>query len=116
MVMQKVTVYSSSTCGYCRMAKDYLRENGVQFVERDVNSDPEAQRDMARMKATGVPVIVVDDQVIMGFDKARLDSLLGKKIVECPKCRAKMRIPKNKGILQVSCPKCATQFKVDSSK
>lgn len=114
--MPKVIIYSSKTCGYCKQAKDYLRELGVEYIEKDVNSDFDAQRDMALMKATGVPVIKVDDDVVIGFDKVKLKNLITKKIIECPKCRKKLRIPRNKGILQVECSECKEKFRVDSGK
>ena len=114
--MQTVTVYSTQTCGYCKQAKTFLKENGVSFTEKDVNADPEAQREMQNMKAQGVPVIVVDGEIIMGFDKPRLEKLFGKLVVECPECRKKLRLPRNKGTLAVKCPSCGHGFRVDSNK
>ena len=114
--MEKVTVYSSDSCGYCRMAKEFLKENGVSFTEKNINTDPQARREMEGMKAEGVPIIVVGDEVIIGFNKPRLEALFGKKIVECPSCRQKLRVPRGKGILQVTCPKCQNQMKVDSNR
>ena len=114
--MQTVTIYTSDTCGYCHKAKAFLKANGVPFIERKVDVDPVAQKEMLQMKAQGVPVIKVDDEVIMGFNEARLEALFGKKIVECPSCRTKMRLPRNKGTLQVTCPSCQTKFKVNSNQ
>lgn len=114
--MQKVIVYSSDSCGYCRMAKEWLKENGVPFEEKNVNTDPQARREMEEMKAAGVPIIAVGNEVIIGFDKPRLEALFGKKIIECPSCRQKLRVPRQKGILQVTCPKCQHQMKVDSNQ
>lgn len=114
--MQNVIVYTSDTCGYCHKAKAFLKANGVTFTEKKVDSDPQAQQEMRAMKAQGVPVIKVDDEIIMGFNEARLEALFGKKIVECPNCRTKMRLPRNKGTLQVSCPSCQTKFRVNSNQ
>lgn len=74
--MSKVTVYTSNTCPYCTMAKDYLKEKEVAFEEKNVQTDKEARQELMAMGYTGVPVICVDDEQIVGFDKARLDELL----------------------------------------
>ncbi|MBP2024649.1 glutaredoxin family protein [Peptoniphilus stercorisuis] len=76
--MSKVVVYTSSTCPYCTMAKDYLTEKNVAFEEKNVQIDKEARTELMAKGYTGVPVIVVDEEEIVGFDKARLDSLLNK--------------------------------------
>ncbi|MBU5668720.1 glutaredoxin family protein [Peptoniphilus sp. MSJ-1] len=74
--MSKVTVYTSNTCPYCTMAKDYLKEREVEFDEKNVQTDKEARNELMAMGYTGVPVIVVGDEQIVGFDKNRLDELL----------------------------------------
>ena len=74
--MSKVTVYTSNTCPYCTMAKDYLKYREVAFEEKNVQTDKEARQELMAMGYTGVPVICVDDEQIVGFDKARLDELL----------------------------------------
>ncbi|MDO5036696.1 MAG: glutaredoxin family protein [Tissierellia bacterium] len=71
-----VVVYTSSTCPYCTMAKDYLKEKNVDFVEKNVQTDSVARDELMAKGYTGVPVIVVDDEEIVGFDRARLESLL----------------------------------------
>ncbi len=74
--MSKVTVYTSNTCPYCTMAKDYLKEREVDFEEKNVQTDKEARNELMAMGYTGVPVICIDDEQIVGFDKNRLDELL----------------------------------------
>ena len=74
--MSRVTVYTSNTCPYCTMAKDYLKDREVAFEEKNVQTDKEARQELMAMGYTGVPVICVDDEQIVGFDKARLDELL----------------------------------------
>jgi len=75
--MMNVTLYTSPTCGYCHQAKAYLAQNGVKYIERDVSVDMAAADEIMKLTGqTGVPVIVVDDQPIIGFDRARLDQLL----------------------------------------
>ena len=76
--MQKnVVIYSSNTCGYCTMAKEYFTEKGVAYTEKNVSTDIEARKELMSKGFMGVPVIYVEDEVIQGFDKAKLDSLLG---------------------------------------
>ncbi len=73
---KKVVVFTSDTCGYCHMAKDYLNEINVPFEERNVSSDKDARKELMSKGFMGVPVIYVDDEIIQGFDKNRLDELL----------------------------------------
>lgn len=74
--MKKTVVYTSSTCPYCTLAKDYLNEKGVEFEEKNISVSREAREELMSKGHTGVPVIVIDDEEIVGFDKAKIDSLL----------------------------------------
>ncbi|CRH91043.1 Glutaredoxin-like protein, YruB-family [Peptoniphilus asaccharolyticus DSM 20463] len=76
--MEKITVYTSNTCPYCTMAKDYLKEKGIEFEEKNVQNDAQARSELMEKGYSGVPVIVVGTEEIVGFDKARLDTLIGK--------------------------------------
>jgi alkyl hydroperoxide reductase subunit F len=75
---KKVTIYTTAACHYCRQAKDFLTEKGIEFEALDVGQDKEALQEMK--KATGgarsVPVIVVGDKVIVGFDRPALEKAL----------------------------------------
>lgn len=73
---KKVTVFTSNTCGYCHMAKDYLNENNIPFEEKNVSTDAAARKELMSQGFMGVPVIYVDDEVIQGFDKSKLEELL----------------------------------------
>ena len=74
--MKKVVIYTSNTCGYCHLAKDYLNEISVDYTEKNVSTDSEARKELMSQGFMGVPVIFVDDEVIQGFDKNKLDELL----------------------------------------
>ncbi len=77
--MRKVTVYSTEHCQYCRMAKAFLDKHAVPYESIDVGSDSrEAEKMIALSGQRGVPVIVVDDEVIVGFDSQRLNELFGE--------------------------------------
>jgi glutaredoxin-like YruB-family protein len=77
--MQKsVTIYSTQTCHYCQLAKQFFADNGVQYTNVDVGVDRQKAREMVEKTGQmGVPVIEVGEEVIIGFDEDRLRSLLG---------------------------------------
>jgi glutaredoxin-like YruB-family protein len=77
MTDKKVTVYSTNTCPHCKRAKDYLTQKGITFTDYNVGEDREKAKEMIhKSKQMGVPVIVIDDDVIVGFNQAKIDSLL----------------------------------------
>ena len=81
--MSNVTVYSTQDCQYCRMAKAFLDKHGVPYESIDVGSDSKAAEKMIELSGQrGVPVIVVDDEVIVGFDSQRLNELFGEAAPE----------------------------------
>lgn len=74
---KKVVVYSMPTCPYCKRLKHYLDQKGISYVEHNVAEDKKAAQEMMRKtKQMGVPVIVVDDEIVVGFDQTLLDKLL----------------------------------------
>lgn len=76
----KVLVFSTPTCSFCNLAKKYFREKGVKFTDIDVSRDQMAARDMVRRSGQmGVPVIDIGGKIIVGFDKPKINSLLGIK-------------------------------------
>lgn len=72
----QVTVFTSNTCPYCTLAKNYLDEKGVEYTEKNVQTDKEARKELMEMGHMGVPVLVVNGEEIVGFDKEKLDDLL----------------------------------------
>lgn len=76
--MKKVTVYSTPTCTYCRMAKEYFKQNGIAYEEHDVSKDMDQQKKMIDLSGQmGVPVITIDNDLIIGFNKPVIAELLG---------------------------------------
>jgi glutaredoxin-like YruB-family protein len=74
-----VIVYSTPTCGYCHQVKAYLHQRGVSFTEHDVSRDRDAAIEMVRVSGQqGVPVLVIDGQVVVGFNRQQIDHLLAK--------------------------------------
>jgi glutaredoxin-like YruB-family protein len=80
-----VTVYTTPTCPYCYQTKEFLSRRGIDFTEKNVAADPLAAQELVRLSGQrGVPVTVVDDQVIVGFDRRRLTMLLDQDKVKKP--------------------------------
>ncbi len=76
--MQNVTIYSTPTCHFCHMAKDFFKENNVTYTEHDVASDLEQRKIMVEKSGQmGVPVIMIGDELLVGFDKPKVAKLLG---------------------------------------
>ena len=76
--MTKVTIFSTPSCVYCRMAKEFFKKNTIAYEEKDVAADAATRDDMiARSGQMGVPVIDVDGKLVIGFDQQRLKGLLG---------------------------------------
>lgn len=74
----RVLVFTTPTCSWCTRVKAYLRENRVQFREIDITRDPKAAENLVRKTGqTGVPVVEIDGRPVVGFDKPRIDALLG---------------------------------------
>lgn len=76
--MADVKVFTSSTCPYCVSAKEYLKEKGVEYTEKNVQTDKDARKELMAMGHMGVPVLVIDGEEIVGFDKDKIDTLLDK--------------------------------------
>lgn len=73
-----VIIYSTPTCHYCHRAKDYLKEKKVEFTDIDVSVDTiKAQEMVDKSGQMGVPVLDINGTLVIGFDKAKIDQLLG---------------------------------------
>lgn len=81
--MKKITIYSTATCAYCKMLKSYLQSKDISYEEKHVDQDPAlAQELVDKSHQMGVPFTLIeeDDQepvAILGFDKPRVDQVLG---------------------------------------
>ncbi len=74
----RVIVFSTPTCSYCRKAKQYLRKKQVPFRDVDVSRDQSAARDMVRRSGQqGVPQLRIGNKIVVGFDRPKIDRLLG---------------------------------------
>ena len=77
MTDKKVVIYSTPTCPYCKGAKDYLSRKGIPYVDYNVAENKDKAKEMIQKSGQmGVPVIIVDNEIMVGFNQTRLDSLL----------------------------------------
>lgn len=78
--MVNVKIYTTPTCPYCVKAKDYFKRKGVKYTEYNVAQDKGALQEMVKLSGgRSVPVIAAGDEVMIGFDQARLDKILGEE-------------------------------------
>ncbi len=76
--MKNVTIYSTPSCHFCHMAKEYFKSKNVAYTEYNVASDTEKRKEMVdKSGQMGVPVILIGDELIIGFDKPVIDKALG---------------------------------------
>jgi Glutaredoxin-like protein, YruB-family len=75
---KNITIYSTPTCHFCQMTKEFLTEHNVPYTEHNVASDLEKRQEMIEKSGQmGVPVITIGDDLIVGFDKEKLSALVG---------------------------------------
>lgn len=78
MSTKQVTIYSTPTCHFCHMAKDFFVANNISFTDHDVATDLAKRQEMVQKSGQmGVPVIDVDGTLVVGFDEPQLRQLLG---------------------------------------
>ena len=76
--MKKVTIYSTPTCHYCVLAKDFFKAKGIKYEEFNVGADLEKRKEMVEKSGQmGVPVIDIEGDIVVGFDEAQVSNLLG---------------------------------------
>ena len=76
--MAKVIIYSTPSCVYCKMAKEFFAKNNVSYEEHNVATDMKAREEMVgKSHQLGVPVIDIDNNIVIGFDQRTIETLLG---------------------------------------
>lgn len=76
--MKDVTIYSTPSCTFCVLAKEFFKANGVEFTEYNVADDVEKRAEMVdRSGQMGVPVIFIGEDMVIGFDEGKVKELLG---------------------------------------
>lgn len=77
----KVTVYSTPTCAFCKTEKQYLEHLGVQFINKDIELEPESLEELQKKldgNFSGVPVTDINGEIVVGFNRPKIDELLKK--------------------------------------
>lgn len=75
--MNNIKIYSTPTCPWCKRAKAYLDEKRIKYQDIDVSMDEDAQNEMIKKSGQlGVPVLDIDGNIVIGFDKEKIDELL----------------------------------------
>lgn len=73
-----VKIYTTSTCPYCEMAKEYFKEKNIDYETYDVSGNEKAREEMiAKSGQMGVPVIDINGEIIVGFNRQEIDKALG---------------------------------------
>jgi len=96
------------------MAKEFLSKNKIHYEEKNVSLDNQARLELQKRNISGVPAFIIGEDVVVGLDKEKLLKLIDHRVVQCEKCSKKMRVPINKGTIEVTCPKCAHRFNVQT--
>ena len=75
--MPKVKVYSTPTCPYCFTLKEFLKEHNIEFEDIDVSQNKKELEEMVKKSGQmGVPVVDIDGQIVVGFDREKICQLL----------------------------------------
>ncbi|MEI6528676.1 MAG: glutaredoxin domain-containing protein [bacterium] len=78
MSTKNIKIYSTPTCHFCHLAKDYFAEKGLKYEEYNVSTDLDKRKEMMQISGQmGVPVIDIEGEITVGFDQEKIDSLLG---------------------------------------
>lgn len=78
MDQKTVTIYTTPTCHFCQMSKEFFKENDVSYTEHNVANDMEKRQEMIdKSGQMGVPVVFIGDDMVVGFDKRKFVELLG---------------------------------------
>jgi glutaredoxin 3 len=78
MNQKKVLIYSTPLCGYCRILKEYLKQHNVEYTDIDLSTQVEKREEMIQKTGQmGVPVLDIEGEIIIGFDKEKINKALG---------------------------------------
>lgn len=77
MTTSNITIYSATWCAFCHAAKDYLDKKGISYTDKDIDADPAAaQESVDKSGQRGIPVIDINGEIIIGFDRPKIDAAL----------------------------------------
>ena len=96
------------------MAKEFLSQNKIHFEEKNISLDAQARLELQRRNISGVPAFIIGEDEVVGLDKEKILKLVDHRVLQCEKCAKKIRVPINKGTIEVTCPKCGHVFKAQT--
>lgn len=96
------------------MAKEFLSQNKIHYIEKNISIDQSAMFELQRRNVQGVPAFLIGDEMVVGLDKQKILKLVDHRIMNCQQCGQKLRVPVNKGKLEITCPKCSHKNLVDT--
>lgn len=96
------------------MAKGFLSQNNIHYEEKNISTDSGARVELQKRNISGVPAFFIGDDVVVGLDKERILQLVDHRVTKCEKCSQKLRVPVNKGRIEISCPNCTHKFSVNT--
>lgn len=70
--MKNVDIYTSDSCQYCHMAMEFFNENNIPYTEHNISKDKEARMEIIKKGYRSVPLIIIEDKEILGFDKEQI--------------------------------------------
>lgn len=73
-----VVMYSTSWCGYCTKARRLMEKRGIDYLEYDIEKSDKAKKEFMKLGGRGTPLLIINGDVVKGFDKARLKKLQNK--------------------------------------
>ncbi|HZK52986.1 MAG TPA: glutaredoxin family protein [Desulfosporosinus sp.] len=112
--MKEVIMFTAQNCSSCKKAKNFLFQNRIQFEQKDINVDAEARAELERRNIRGVPTFLIGKDFVTGFNPTKILKLIDHRVIECKKCSSKIRVPINKGDLEIKCPQCTHEFNIDT--
>jgi glutaredoxin 3 len=72
----RIVIFTSSTCGWCEALKSYLKKHRFRYRELDVSKDPRGAKELERRGIRSVPVVLIDNHPVIGFDREKINRLL----------------------------------------
>ncbi|MGH4050262.1 MAG: glutaredoxin family protein [Clostridium sp.] len=75
--MNKVEIYTSNSCGFCHMAKEFFEKNNIKYIEHNISENIEAKKALIKKGYRSVPVININGKEMVGFDKEKIVTILG---------------------------------------
>jgi glutaredoxin len=77
MPAKNVVVYTAPGCSVCRAEVEFLSQNNVEYIEKNIRTDLDAMQEMVEMNSQSTPTTAIDSEVIIGFDKQKISEKLG---------------------------------------